>query len=224
MTSPAAAIAQLPERFNTRMGTVTVSTTGRLVVNVAGGDVVNPGSLNGLQPPVGARVLMLRQDATWCCLGTIMAPGTGGQTLTAAKAVADTTGTLCNNGATTFIGYQSVPFDTAGGFDLATVADSYTVQYDGIYFANAGAALPAGTGQRTNALRRNGTAFNGSTTIVQATAAGSIDFMTQVVIDIFHRGDTISQTVVQNSGGPLTTLTAAANLAFLQVFRLGDIP
>jgi hypothetical protein len=219
----AAAIAKMPQRAELRIGVVTVSTTTRLEVDVQGGIVRNPAVVNGLQPPVGATVSLLRQDSTWLVLGSSVAPGDGGMLGLVAKAV-NSAGTNVLTGATTFIPYDLVLFDTAKGWNLAVSADSYTVQYPGVYLANAGCGLAANaTGQRTDQVRRNGVAFEGSTAIFQTTAAGTIDTLSQVVLAEFNRGDTIAQTVVQNSGATVATLTGDANRPFLQLFRVGDL-
>jgi len=215
-------IRDISDPFGLRLGTVEVSSTSQLIVNVGGGQVVNPGCLFGWQPAVGATVVLARQDSTWLVLGTVQAPGAGGMFGLVGKAVS-TAGTICLNTTTTFLTYDTILDDTAGGWDFTVSADSYTVQYDGRYLVNAGAGLPAGTGQRTHQMRRNGAAFEGSTTIWQATAAGQYGGLTQVVLSDFRRGDTIAQTLNQNSGGSLTTLTADAQRQFLQVIRIGDL-
>lgn len=76
MTTVAEAIAQTTVRpAEMRLGTVTLVNTNSLQVLVAAGPSIQAAYLKGNTPAVGDFVALIRQDATWLCLGALAGVG-----------------------------------------------------------------------------------------------------------------------------------------------------
>jgi len=73
MASLAETIFANPDKSNLRIGVITQHTPD-VIVELAGGEIRNPGLLNGVLPALGLPVALFRQDSTWLLLGSVETP------------------------------------------------------------------------------------------------------------------------------------------------------
>jgi hypothetical protein len=181
MTDLPAAIQQMPDPNRMRVGTVSSYSSGVLVISMAGGEIRNPGVINGIALRAGAVVAMFRQESTWLVVGVIQDPAVTGTFLAPACMIRQASAQNFTSGVTAAIAFDTKMYDTTGTqmWDAGTPA-VITAPISGYYdvYGNCSWASNATGGRGLHWTVNGGNQFggwsfvqavNGSTTRVPAT-------------------------------------------------------
>jgi hypothetical protein len=116
---------------------------------------------------------------------------------------------LANNGWT-FCGLDTTTFDNYGGHSNTTNNSRYTAQVAGKYLVAGSVSFASNaTGVRGARVAKNGTAYQGSGTLVPPNAALPTVVATAAVIVPLAVGDFVELHGFQSSGGALNTIIGA---------------
>jgi hypothetical protein len=121
------------------------------------------------------------------------------------------------------ITFTTEDLDRDGGHDTVTNTSRYTAQTAGWYLV-AGSVGFAGnnTGRRGCRLAVNGTALNGSLTIVASAGVGTCQIPAVTRIVTLSANDYVEVQGIQESGGNLNTAVTAENQSTLTVVWVGS--
>jgi hypothetical protein len=121
----------------------------------------------------------------------------------------------------TGVTFTTEDFDTANGHDTATNPERYTFPRTSYYLLSGSTAYAnSATNQRGNRWNVNGTAVNGSATLVPSVTGNVcvIDAVTLIVAGI--AGQYCKLEAYQNAGAPLNTFVTSENSSSITVVEL----
>lgn len=202
MTDPLAlAIAQQPPDNGMRIGVVLVSTSATVTVDVGGGNPVI-GLLNGVRPPVGATVALIRQASTWLLMGTVEDPATSLTDLFPTCKIYQNTLQGFTSGATATFDFDTLEFDTTGGLMWDAVTPNQIMcPIDGIYLPGGGGSwVSNATGGRGVLPQVNGANVNGGWARGQAASGVSTMVPVRSQPERMLAGDVLTLIGLQGSG------------------------
>jgi len=209
-----AAIGNMPDPNRMRVGKVSSYDSNTLIISMTGGEIRNPGILNGAGLRAGATVAIFRQDSTWLVLGVIQDPATTGTFLAPICKIYQVAAQGFTSGTQAAFDFDTLQFDSTGGsmWDAGTPGQ-ITVPMPGYYLIGGGGSWVANaTGARGVLPQVNGFNQTGGWSR-QLAAGGSVS--TQIPVrpqpEPLNTGDVVTLTGFQNSGtSPLNSATGTS--------------